>query len=304
MHLRVQILIIAIVALAGAAGAFAIMRYMPSPSEGKLIATISYSCNGGKTITAVYRDGESKPAVTPDHPPVPGGHASVTLSDGRILELPRTISADGLRYANADDSFVFWSKGNGALVLEGGQEKSYIGCIALAPEPSGYSLPQVYTNSGDGFSIRLPSGYTINEKYKYQELGPGKEIYGIRFTIPSTTATGTNLSPDTMVSVEEIPNVRNCTAARFLDPALRTSTSTFTEDTATYSVASSSDAAAGNRYEETVYAFPGSNPCIAVRYFVHYGVIDNYPSGAVREFDRKALLTEFDRIRRSIVIVQ
>ena len=71
----------------------------------------------------------------------------------------------------------------------------------------------------------------------------------------------------------------------------------------TYSVASSTGAAAGNRYEETVYALPGTNHCIAVRYFIHYGVIENYPVGLVREFDKKSLLKEFDTIRRTLNIL-
>jgi hypothetical protein len=69
-------------------------------------------------------------------------------------------------------------------------------------------------------------------------------------------------------------------------------------------VASTTGAAAGNRYEETVYAIPGTNPCVAVRYFVHYGVIENYPPGTVRQFDKQALLDQFDRIRRTLVVNQ
>ena len=66
----------------------------------------------------------------------------------------------------------------------------------------------------------------------------------------------------------------------------------------------STGAAAGNRYEETVYTLPGTNPCIAVRYFIHYGVFQNYPAGTVREFDQQALLASFDAIRHTLVIVQ
>jgi len=42
----------------------------------------------------------------------------LNLSDGRQFNLPRTISADGGRYANADESFVFWNKGNSAFIQE------------------------------------------------------------------------------------------------------------------------------------------------------------------------------------------
>lgn len=35
------------------------------------------------------------------------------------LYLPQTISASGARYANDDESFVFWNKGNTAFVTQG-----------------------------------------------------------------------------------------------------------------------------------------------------------------------------------------
>jgi membrane-bound inhibitor of C-type lysozyme len=96
------------------------------------IATVLYSCDGGKTITAEYYEGATKPASIPDMPPIPGGSVKLTLSDGVAITLAQTISADGVRYSNVDESFVFWSKGDGALVLEDGKEKSYIGCVNSA----------------------------------------------------------------------------------------------------------------------------------------------------------------------------
>ena len=265
------------------------------------IATASYYCNGGKTISAAYYRGAPALAPVPGQPPTPTGSVALTLSDGRTMTLPQTISASGIRYANADESFVFWSKGNGALVLENNQEKSYIGCVAAAPEPAGTSLPQVYANSANGFSIRLPAGYATDESYRYQELGPGHDIPGIKFTIPESASAGTNLSADSYISVEEIPRAQECAAGLFLWQGV--AAKELTDGDTTYSVASSTGAGAGNRYEETVYALPGTNPCIAVRYFIHYGVIQNYPEGAVREFDERALVAQFDAIRRTLVVV-
>jgi len=55
----------------------------------------------------------------------------LTLSDGRSLELPQVISGSGARYANADESFVFWNKGDTAFVTEGVEEKmTYAECVA------------------------------------------------------------------------------------------------------------------------------------------------------------------------------
>jgi membrane-bound inhibitor of C-type lysozyme len=267
----------------------------PSPSPSP-IAQVTYICNGDKTIDAAFYKGEPKP-VEPGEPPIPSGNVKIVLSDGRNFDLPQTISADGGRYANSDESFVFWSKGNGTLVLENNVEKNYIGCIVLAKDPGG--LPKVYLDGTVGFSIRYPADYSIDASYKYQALGPGKDISGVKFTIPSSLATGTNLSSfDTGVSVEIIPVVQDCNAGLFLDG--NTNVQTVTDNGSEYSFASTTQGAAGNRYEEEVWAIPGTNPCIAVRYFIHSTNIGNYPEGTVSEFDRAALINQFEKIRHSL----
>lgn len=280
----------------------AVLYFRSSPSAEKPFASVTYACNAGKSIAVRYYKGEATPAPTADLPPTLSGKVDLALSDGRTMVLPQTVSADGGRYANADESFVFWAKGNGALVLENNEQKSYIGCILIAPQPQDTTLTQVYANSGDGFSIRLPQGYTLDEKYRYQGLGPKKEIAGIRFGIPASYATGTNLGSDSYLSIEGIPQTASCSAGLFLERPGQIQT--IVNNDVEYTVASSTGAAAGNRYEERVYAVSGTNPCIAIRYYIHYGVIENYPSGTVREFDEPALLSQFDAIRTTLVIVQ
>ena len=104
------------------------------------IAQATYICNGGKTIKATFYKGEPK-AVRPGEMPIPSGSVKIVLSDGRNFELPQTISADGGRYANSDESIVFWSKGDGALLLENGVEKDYIGCFTQVKEGIRVNLP-------------------------------------------------------------------------------------------------------------------------------------------------------------------
>jgi len=53
---------------------------------------------------------------------------SLVLSDGRELNLNQTISGSGARYANSDESFVFWNKGNGAFIEENGVT-TYEDCV-------------------------------------------------------------------------------------------------------------------------------------------------------------------------------
>lgn len=161
-------------------------------------------------------------------------------------------------------------------------------------------LPNEYKNTLKGFSIRYSYGFTVDDKYTYQEFGPGKEISGVKFIIPPTVASGTNLSEDSYISVEQILDAKICTADLFLDT--NSPVKSIIEKDVSYSVASSTGAAAGNRYEETVYAILKSNPCTAVRYFIHYGVIENYSVDTVREFDKKMLIDEFNTIRSTLII--
>ncbi|MEB3161017.1 MAG: MliC family protein [Synechocystis sp.] len=52
----------------------------------------------------------------------------VTLPDGRTVTLPQDQSASGAKYSNG--SVTFWSKGNTALVEEGGELK-WRDCVKL-----------------------------------------------------------------------------------------------------------------------------------------------------------------------------
>jgi membrane-bound inhibitor of C-type lysozyme len=261
------------------------------------IAQATYICNNDKTIQAVYYEGETK-TVKPGEQPIPTGSVNVTLSDGRVLILPQTISADGTRYANSDESFVFWSKGNGAIVLENDVEKNYTGCVVEANDPGG--LPNVYHSDKFGFSIRYPNDYSVNPDYQYQALGPNKGIDGVKFIISPNIKNGTNLSSDSGISVEFTPYVQDCSASPFLSNS--SNVKTVADNNTEYSFASSVDAAAGNRYEESVWAFSSINSCIGVRYFIHYGAIENYPQGTVQEFNKASLISQFDKIRQTLII--
>jgi membrane-bound inhibitor of C-type lysozyme len=307
----ITILILVIIAIIG----FALFKNYNSTDEYTVIQpetpstpsqtqttpiTVSYACDNGKTIQAIYSPGVAS-ASAADQMPTPSGTVALTFGDRSPATLSQTISADGSRYANSDESFIFWSKGNGALVLENNQSKTYIGCVSVAKDPTG-TLSKVYHPVGGEFSIRYPSDYTLNSSYKYQELGEGKDITGIKLTIPASLVKGTNLSTDSYISVEEIPRSSVCSASSFVMEGSQVST--VTENGTQYSMAISSDAGAGNRYEETVYALPGTNPCIGIRYFIHYGAIENYPSGTVKQFDRQALVAQFDQIRRTLTVNQ
>jgi membrane-bound inhibitor of C-type lysozyme len=252
-------------------------------SLGTPIATVNYLCDQGKTITATYYEDS----------------VNLKLTDGSAMTLPHAVSASGARYANTDESFVFWNKGNTAFVQEKGKQ-TYTGCIEVSTRTTEQESWKAYASSKFGFSILYPMEYTVDASYQYQAMGPGLEINGVKFTIPTTMATGTNLSSDTYLSVEQLPNVDACSANLFLDDAKNPGT--VTENSVEYSVATGGGAGASNLYEEIVYAIPGTIPCTAIRYMIHSTQLANYPAGTRVAFDHAALVAQFDQIRRTLVL--
>ena len=70
------------------------------------IASATFKCKEGKSIDATFYTDK----------------VDLKLSDGRTMDLPQVISGSGARYANKDESFVFWNKGDTAFVTEGKDE--------------------------------------------------------------------------------------------------------------------------------------------------------------------------------------
>src|SRR5581483_5872549 len=156
-----------------------------------------------------------------------------------------------------------------------------------------------YSNETFGFEVKVPAGFTVDESYLNQDLGPGREIPGVAFRIPADITTGTNLSDDSYVAIEELSDIE-CSPSAFIDPASQESEATIGNNT--YTVSSNTGAAAGNIYEETVHVMQKENRCYDVRYFIHSSNIGNYPAGAVTAFDRKKLIASFDELAGSLVI--
>ena len=167
----------------------------------------------------------------------------------------------------------------------------------VPPPPPPPSAPVTSTYATSTFSLVYPSEYSVDEEYTYDAF-KGKPVAGVKFSVPASISEGTNLSSDTGVSVEWLPRANKCTGDIYVLPNVR-ATSLVVGST-TYSVATTSEAAAGNLYEEQVFAIADSKPCTAVRYFIHSSNIGNFEPGVAVEFNRDALLREFDNIRDSL----
>lgn len=170
----------------------------------------------------------------------------------------------------------------------------------VAPDLS--NLPQVYKSELYKFSINLPRDFSVDENHRYEST-PMKTFSGVRFKIPQSLHEGTNLSSDSYISVEYAPGaINSCSAQIFLDSSELKGFADVGGHR--YTVAYSLGAGAGNRYDETVFATPVDGGCMAVRYFIHYGIYENYPEGEVKKFDETKLKSLFDSIRESLVLIQ
>lgn len=90
-----------------------IVRIIARDRQG---TTADYTCDMNKTVHAVFFSGNDP-------------RAEISLSDGRKLSLKQAVSASGVRYVNADESIVFWIKGDTAFIQESGKE-TYSNCIS------------------------------------------------------------------------------------------------------------------------------------------------------------------------------
>lgn len=84
--------------------------------ENNIINAVTFICDNNKQIDAVFYKEK----------------VALSLSDQRSLVLPQTISASGARYADAQESIVFWNKGDTAFIEEG-DKMTYENCL-LKPE--------------------------------------------------------------------------------------------------------------------------------------------------------------------------
>lgn len=78
------------------------------------------------STTATFVCGDDKSIMAKFYP----DEVALKLSDGRTFVLPQVISGSGARYANKDESIVFWNKGNTAFVTENSDDNiTYNNCV-------------------------------------------------------------------------------------------------------------------------------------------------------------------------------
>jgi len=99
--------------LAGCAKTAVAPSISPQASiQEESVIKATFNCSDNKTIQAEF--GKDK--------------VKLTLSDGRVWDLPIAMSGSGARYANSDETQVFWNKGDTAFIEENGQT-TFADCV-------------------------------------------------------------------------------------------------------------------------------------------------------------------------------
>lgn len=104
---------------------------------------VTYACADAKTIQATFY-------------PTDDRFVDLVLSDGRSMSVPHARSGSGARYANTDETFVFWNKGDSAFITEGASStETFSKCLLQEIKPVDYKNS---TYIIDGTPVTLKDG--------------------------------------------------------------------------------------------------------------------------------------------------
>jgi hypothetical protein len=153
---------------------------------------------------------------------------------------------------------------------------------------------QTYTNSHLSFSIEYPATASATSDFSSGFL-PLTQTPVIAFELPRSMFSGTNLAEaGVYIGATTTPSVMSTCTQQVQG---ETATTSQTVGGQNFSVFTSTDAAAGNRYQEKTFRAFQNGSCLEIVELLHYGVIENYPPGTVQQFDE----AKFSGILDSIV---
>ncbi|MCL4374855.1 MliC family protein [Patescibacteria group bacterium] len=69
---------------------------------------VTFDCPDGRAIIATFHLPKDETV-------------DIDLGDGKVITLKHALAASGARYSNADESYVFWNKGNAAFIEQNGK---------------------------------------------------------------------------------------------------------------------------------------------------------------------------------------
>ena len=261
----------------------------PSTNTSTMTSTVSYSCDAGKTITAVYGNAS----------------AALTLSDGRVLTLAQAVSGSGVRYTDAADTIEFRNEGSNAFLTESGTT-TYNKCVAgtNAPVTTSAGLT-AFTDAGNTFTFMYPAGVTVagggvgyTTDWLTNNIDQTSGMILAKATIDRSTQPKTNFSGATLtIATSSDPKaVTDCLVSQNGEGPV----TTVTINGVQYAKTVGSDAGAGNLYDTTSYRTVRNSQCYAMEYTIHSTQLGNYdPSQGVTAFDVSKVTAPLEQMVQS-----
>ena len=254
---------------------------------------VTFYCGSGNSIQAVFATSS----------------VVLMLSDGTTLSLPQTISGSGIRYESnsVGSNVIFVSKGDSATLSNSASttDMRYTTCITANITSASTAGYENYTDRSSTFSFIFPKDFSVSGTdmgYNSQSWAQGATTTGMelaRIDVPQNYESGTNFGNAWFtVGASSNPSaVATCLVNTFDVPTATTTRTIingvlFTKMTFT-------GAGAGNRYDTTSYRAIHAGMCYAIEYTIHYGVLQNYPKGAVTQFNEQKIRSALDHVAQS-----
>jgi membrane-bound inhibitor of C-type lysozyme len=256
-----------------------------------ITSTSQYFCDTGSTIIAGYSE----------------KMASLKLSDGRSIDLPQVVSADGARYAK--DSLVFVTKGDQAFLQENGTD-TYTNCISDSSNGVAVNGMKTFTDQGNTFSFSYPEAFTLagggigySENWKVNTDGAlGLVLASVKTPEDYQPKTNFGDARFTVGTSSDPKAVKECLMDNSGQGVVKTKV---TLNKIPYTKFVSVDAGAGNRYETNSFRTVQNGQCYAIEYTIHYAVLENFdPKSGTKAFDQKKVHDVLDGIVASLTFLQ
>lgn len=232
-----------------------------------------YACQNNKTIVATFT----------------GNTATLKLSDGRTLYMTKTDAVTGNEYQYKQN--ILTIDGTSATITDAGS-LLYSNCI-VTNSGTNESLA-VFTDKAKTFTFSYPKTLSISA-----EETPVSGPVTIKVTITKDSQPKTNLGDSTFIVTAD--SSKKAVDSCLVDPIGNLiQKSSVTINGTKFTKLTSTDAAAGNRYEVATYVTVKNNVCYNIKSTIHWSVIENYaPSMGIKNFDKTKVQNTLNSILNS-----
>jgi membrane-bound inhibitor of C-type lysozyme len=245
-------------------------------SEGTVAASISsqtpvfYACQNNKKLSATYSNTQ----------------ATVKLTTGQVIYMKKSLSSVGNEYTYKQ--MILTVDGTSATMTDAGS-LTYSNCTVIN---SGTNQDKaVFTNKAKTFSFNYPKTLTISGD-QTDPNGTGPIV--TKVTITKDSQPKTNLGDSTFIVTSD--SSKSSADSCIADPSGNLSQkSSVTINGTKFTKLTSTEAAAGNRYETATYIASKDNICYTIESTVHWSVIENYaPNTGIVNFNKSKVQSVLD----------